>query len=219
MPPSVVIADGGFQANLDMIRAHICSAPEMLLARNGGTATGDGLRMAQAVGAASTGLGMFYGHLHSRDAMNTVRLWPRPYVDEIAAASVVIHADGHRFADEGLGGIYLSNVVARLPDPLGATIVFDQAIWDGPPGRGHTQPPNPLLPEAGGRDSRPGAQWHRARGRASGSKCTIRESEACCAAPRDGKISAASRPLLYDVLVSIPSCGGTSRMTRECQIF
>jgi hypothetical protein len=29
--PSVVIADGGFQANLDMIRAHISSAPEKLL--------------------------------------------------------------------------------------------------------------------------------------------------------------------------------------------
>jgi fumarate reductase flavoprotein subunit len=147
---SVVIADGGFQANLDMIRAHISSAPEKLLARHGGTATGDGLRMAQAVGAASTGLGLFYGHLHSRDAMNTVRLWPRPYADELAAAGIVIAADGCRFADEGLGGIYLSNVVAGLPDPLGATIVFDQAIWDGPPGRGHPQPPNPLLLEAGG---------------------------------------------------------------------
>ena len=147
---SVVIADGGFQASFDMIRAHISPAPEKLLARNGGTATGDGLRMAQAVGAASTGLGVFYGHLHSRDAMNSDRLWPRPYADEIAAAGIVIDADGRRFADEGLGGIYLSNVVARLPDPLGATIVFDQAIWDGPPGRGHAQPPNPLLPEAGG---------------------------------------------------------------------
>jgi succinate dehydrogenase/fumarate reductase flavoprotein subunit len=147
---SVVIADGGFQASFDLIRAHIASAPEKLLARNGGTATGDGLRMAQAVGAASTGLDMFYGHLHSRDAMNTERLWPRPYADEIAAAGIVIDADGRRFADEGLGGIYLSNAVAHLPDPLGATIVFDQAVWDGPPGRGHAQPPNPLLPEAGG---------------------------------------------------------------------
>jgi fumarate reductase flavoprotein subunit len=147
---SVVIADGGFQANLDMIRAHISPAPEKLLARNGGTATGDGLRMVQAVGAASTDLGMFYGHLHSRDAMNTDRLWPRPYVDEVAAASIVIHADGRRFADEGLGGIYVANMVARLPDPLGGTIVFDQPIWDGPPGRGHMQPPNPLLLEAGG---------------------------------------------------------------------
>jgi fumarate reductase flavoprotein subunit len=133
-----------------MIRAHISPAPEKLLARNGGTATGDGLRMAQAVGAASTGLATFYGHLHSRDAMNSDRLWPRPYADEIAAAGIVIDADGRRFADEGFGGIYLSNVVARLPDPLGPTIVFDQAIWDGPPGRGHAQPPNPLLPEAGG---------------------------------------------------------------------
>src|SRR5262245_59061677 len=148
--PSVVIADGGFQADPDMLRAHISSAPEKLLARNGGTATGDGLRMAQALGAASTGLDMFYGHLHSRDAMTSVRLWPRPYVDEIAAAGIVIDADGRRFADEGLGGIYLSNAVARLGDPLGATIVFDQVVWEGPPGRGHAQPPNPLLPEAGG---------------------------------------------------------------------
>jgi fumarate reductase flavoprotein subunit len=148
--PSVVIADGGFQASFDMIRAHICAAPEKLLARNGGSATGDGLRMVQAIGAASTGLGMFYGHLHSRDAMRSDRLWPRPYTDEIAAAGIVIDADGRRFADEGLGGIYLSNAVARLNDPLGATIVFDQAIWDGPPGRGHAQPPNPLLEEAGG---------------------------------------------------------------------
>ena len=49
--PCVVIADGGFQANLDMLRmSGISPAPEKLLARNGGTAVGDGLRMAQALG-------------------------------------------------------------------------------------------------------------------------------------------------------------------------
>src|SRR5262249_60727908 len=90
--PSVVIADGGFQASFEMIRAHICRAPEKLLARNGGSATGDGLRMAQAVGAASTGLDMFYGHLHSRDAMRTDRLLPRPYSDEITADVLLIDA-------------------------------------------------------------------------------------------------------------------------------
>jgi len=147
---SVVIADGGFQSNLDMIREHISPAPEKLLQRNGGTETGDGLRMAQALGAATVGMQNFYGHLHSRDAMNTDRLWPRPYADELAAAGIVINADGRRVADEGLGGIYLSNAIARLPDPLGTTVVFDQAIWDGPPGRGHAQPPNPLVVEAGG---------------------------------------------------------------------
>jgi fumarate reductase flavoprotein subunit len=146
---SVVIADGGFQANLEMIGAYISRAPDKLLQRNGGTATGDGLRMAQALGAAVVGLENFYGHLHSRDAMNTDRLWPRPYVDELASAGIVIDAEGRRFADEGLGGIYLANAIARLPDPLGTTVIVDQAIWDGPPGRGHSQPPNPLLVEAG----------------------------------------------------------------------
>jgi fumarate reductase flavoprotein subunit len=146
---AVVIADGGFQANLDMIRQHITPAADRLLQRNGGTAIGDGLRMARALGAAVTGLEHFYGHLHSRDAMQTDRLWPRPYADELAAAGLVVDACGRRVADEGLGGIWLANCIARLPDPLGTVIVFDQAIWEGAPGTGHVQPPNPLLLEAG----------------------------------------------------------------------
>ena len=146
---SVVIADGGFQANLDMIREYITPAADKLLQRNGGTAVGDGLRMAQALGAAIVGLENFYGHLHSRDAIKTDRLWPRPYADELAAAGIVIGEDGRRVADEGLGGIWLANAIARLPDPLGTTVVFDRAIWDGPPGTGHVQPPNPLMQEAG----------------------------------------------------------------------
>jgi fumarate reductase flavoprotein subunit len=146
---AVVIADGGFQANLDLIRAHITPAADKLLQRNGGTATGDGLRMAQALGAQIADLHNFYGHLHSRDAMNTTKLWPRPYADELAASGIVIDQTGRRVADEGLGGVWLSNAIARLPDPLGTSVIFDQPIWDGP-GRNHVQPPNPLVQEAGG---------------------------------------------------------------------
>jgi fumarate reductase flavoprotein subunit len=150
--PCVVIADGGFQANLDMLRmSGISPAPEKLLARNGGTAVGDGLRMAQALGAvASGGMNNFYGHLHSRDAMQSTKHWPRPVTDDLASAGIVINAEGRRFTDEALGGIWIANAIARLPDPLGTTIIFDQAIWDGPPGRNHVQPPNPLVVEAGG---------------------------------------------------------------------
>jgi fumarate reductase flavoprotein subunit len=89
--------------------------------------------------------------------MHTTRLWPRPYADELAAAGIVIDASGVRVADEGLGGVWLSNAIARLPDPLGATVIFDQAIWDGPPGTGHAQPPNPLVVEAGGTLHRSGS--------------------------------------------------------------
>ena len=92
----------------------------------------------------------FYGHLHNRDAMQSTKHWPRPVTDDLAAAGIVIDAEGRRFTDEGLGGIWISNAIARLPDPLGTTIIFDQAIWDGPPGRNHAQPPNPLVVEAGG---------------------------------------------------------------------
>jgi fumarate reductase flavoprotein subunit len=150
--PAVVIADGGFQANLDLIRAYgISPAPQKLLQRNGGTAVGDGIKLAQSLGAAITESGMnnIYGHLHSRDAMNTTKLWPRPYNDEVAASGIVVDQSGRRFADEGYGGVWLTNAVARLPDPLGTSIVFDQPIWDGP-GRNHVQPPNPLIEEAGG---------------------------------------------------------------------
>src|SRR6185312_14209958 len=143
---AAVIADGGFQANPDMVRAFgISPAPEKLLPRNGGTAVGDGIKLAQSVGGAiSVGMNNIYGHIHSRDAMKTDRLWPRPYLDEVAASGIVVNTSGRRIADEGLGGIWLTNAIARMADPLSTMLVFDQAVWDGP-GRNHAQPPNPLI--------------------------------------------------------------------------
>ena len=147
---AVVIADGGFQANAEMVRAHISPAPERLVQRHGGTATGDGIQMAKAIGAAITGeMGNFYGHLHAREAIGNAQLWPRPQADDLAAAGIVIDSNGNRIADEGYGGIYLSNAIARLADPLGTTVIFDHVMWEGAPGRGHVQPPNPLLIDAG----------------------------------------------------------------------
>ncbi|MBI4192937.1 MAG: FAD-dependent oxidoreductase [Betaproteobacteria bacterium] len=146
----VVIADGGFPADPELIRAHISPHPEKILRRNAGTATGDGFRMAMAVGAAVTGgLDCFYGHLLSRDAMRNNRLWPRPYLDALVTSGIVIDGEGRRFADEGNGGVYMANAVARLNDPLSATLVFDHATWTGP-GAKSIIPANPHLPNGGG---------------------------------------------------------------------
>jgi fumarate reductase flavoprotein subunit len=60
-----------------------------------------------------------------------------------------VDRSGRRFLDEGLGGIALSNALARLDDPLAATAVFDQAIWDSA-GSIELVPPNPQLEAAGG---------------------------------------------------------------------
>ena len=136
---AVVITDGGFPANLEMIRRHITPHADRLLIRASSSATGDGLRMAEEAGVELKGFGMFYGHPVHRDAFTARRadLWPFPMIDGLAQAGIVVDASGRRFADEGRGGIALANAIAKLADPLEAVLIFDDAIWnsvgkDGP---------------------------------------------------------------------------------------
>ena len=146
---AVVIADGGFQANQELVGRHISPRGGDLQQRNAGTGRGDGLRMATEIGAAAVGLETFYGHVLSRDAMDNDALWPYPLVDLICARSLVVDRAGRRFADEGQGGIYMANAIARLEEPLSATAIFDASIWQDALNL-ETVPPNPSLPDAGG---------------------------------------------------------------------
>jgi fumarate reductase flavoprotein subunit len=146
---AVVIADGGFQADAQLVARHITGKAGDLQRRNAGTGRGDGLRMAMAVGAATAGLETFYGHVLSRDAMENDSLWPYPQVDLICAQSLVVDRAGRRFADEGRGGIFMANAIARLDEPLSATAIFDAAVWEDARTTDNV-PPNPSLPDAGG---------------------------------------------------------------------
>ncbi len=136
---SVVVADGGFPADPELFRRYIGPRPDRVLQRHAGTARGDGLRMAQEAGAAVLGLDRFYGHLLSRGAMTNGRLWPYPQIDAVAAAGIVVDTDGRRIVNEGLGGIAIANALARLADPLCATVVCDAPIWESA-GRAHQNP-------------------------------------------------------------------------------
>lgn len=146
---AVVIADGGFQADGALVGAHISPAPDRLMQRNMGTGRGEGMKMAEAIGAATVGLERFYGHVLSRDAMNDDRLWPYPQLDVICAKGIVVTPDGERFDDEGRGGIYMTNAIARLDDPLSATAVFDSTVWADAKDSDNV-PPNPSLTDNGG---------------------------------------------------------------------
>lgn len=146
---AVVIADGGFQADMELMKRFISPAPERLLMRNARSGRGAGLRMAEAVGAKLVGMDRFYGHIQYRAAMEDERFWPYPVLDSLATAGIVVDGAGSRFCDEGLGGIHVTNAIARLTDPLSAWIVFDQAIWNGP-GTDWLLPANPYLLSAGG---------------------------------------------------------------------
>lgn len=144
----VVLCDGGFQANLALLREFVSPAPEKLKQRGAATGGGDGLQMAREVGAKLVGMENIYGHLLAREAMHNDALWPFPMLDHVCTAGIVVDAAGRRFMDEGLGGVYMTNCIARLHDPLAATVVYDETIWNGP-ARDFILPANPNLVSAG----------------------------------------------------------------------
>ena len=129
---AVILADGGFQADDDLVRRFISKHPERVQRRNAGTGTGDAVRMLERAGAKLVGMKYFYGHLLSRDAMKQDNLWPYPGLDSLATAGIVVNSKGERAFDEGLGGVYLSNAIAWADDPLDYWVIFDEAIWSGP---------------------------------------------------------------------------------------
>jgi fumarate reductase flavoprotein subunit len=146
---NVLLADGGFQGNPQLVQRFISPKPAALTQRSAGTGQGDALRMAEEAGARLTDASAFYGHLLARDSLGNPGLWPYPTMDTLVGGAIMVDRSGRRFLDEGLGGIALSNVLAHSPDPLAATAIFDQAIWEGP-GRAELVPPNPELVTAGG---------------------------------------------------------------------
>ncbi len=146
---AVVICDGGFHSNLDLLREFISPAPEKLKQRNARTGHGDGLRMAREAGAQLVGLNRFYGHVLAQDAMYNDDLSPFPMMDFVCAAGIVVDMSGRRFMNEGLGGVTMANTIAAQADPLGATVIFDADIWNGP-GREYLISANPTLVSSGG---------------------------------------------------------------------
>lgn len=147
---AVVIADGGFPANRDMVAKYITPRPDRVLCRAGSGAQGDGIRMAEAAGAAIGGLGKFYGHIHHKNAMTNAQLWPYPHLDAAAEIAILVGPDGQRFTDEGLGGVCMANAIAQLADPLSSHAIFDEAIWQTEPKISVTVPINPSMSNAGG---------------------------------------------------------------------
>ena len=125
---AVVIADGGFQSDPELLSKYVASDPGKLFQRNARSGSGDGLRMAVGAGAALAGMERFYGHLLSIDAPKRERLWPYSYLDALVVAGILVGPDGRRFTDEGMGGVYATNAVAQLPDPLSAIVIFDREI-------------------------------------------------------------------------------------------
>jgi len=146
---SVIIADGGFQANRRLLKRFISPAPDKIKLRATNSGQGRGIELAEDAGAKLVLTECFYGHLQSRDAFHNDELWPYPNMDSLATAGIVVDQQGQRIADEDWGAIWLSNVIARRRDPLDCFAICDSEAWNGVVTRDFV-PPNPLLPRFGG---------------------------------------------------------------------
>jgi fumarate reductase flavoprotein subunit len=94
---NVVLCDGGFQASAEMLTRYIGPQASGVVLRAAVTGTGDALRMGLAAGAAAAGLGRFYGHILSRDALHR-DLWPYPVLDALCDQGLVIDRWGRPLA-------------------------------------------------------------------------------------------------------------------------
>lgn len=145
---AVILADGGFQGNDELVSRYISPDPSRLCRRGARSGMGDGLVMAQAVGTAFTALDKFYGHVQCSRAVHDDKLWPYPIMDLLTSSAIVVDGNGRRFADEGLGGVSMANAIAKLDDPLSSFLIMDYTIWDTR-GRDFLLPPNPTIQERG----------------------------------------------------------------------
>jgi succinate dehydrogenase/fumarate reductase flavoprotein subunit len=127
---AIILATGGFSANKEMVKRYIGPHADQCKLRGSKQDTGDGLRMALAVGAKAVNLKYFYGHLISRKALTDDRFWPYPRVDAFVDDGILVNRDGNRFVDEGRGDVAVTNELARSDDVTGAVLIFDHVTWE-----------------------------------------------------------------------------------------
>jgi fumarate reductase flavoprotein subunit len=127
---ATILATGGFSANPELVKKYIGAHADRCKLRGSKQDTGDGLRMALAVGAKAVNLKYFYGHLISRKALIDDRFWPYPRLDSFVDEGILIDRNSNRFVDEGRGDVAVANELARTNDVTGAALIFDFATWD-----------------------------------------------------------------------------------------
>jgi fumarate reductase flavoprotein subunit len=142
----VLLADGGFQANPELVARYITRAYQV---RGGAGDTGDGLLMGLSAGGVPVQMRGFYGHCLFGDVRADTRLWPEPEPAALLRAGAVVGPDGLRFTDESGGNHHVAAAIAAHPVPDGCWLVFDETAWQTE-GREGLLPPNPTLTDAGG---------------------------------------------------------------------
>lgn len=132
---SVIMTDGGFQANRQLMRKYgVIKHSYRLLGSP--YDTGDCLQMALAVGAEAVEMEAFYGNVSLRDQISNERLRGAPTPGQLIDAAMVVNGNGERVGDEAIGEdewsiieFRLANAVAKTDAPGDSWVVFDEDVW------------------------------------------------------------------------------------------
>ena len=125
---SVLIATGGFQGDPELVQRLIGFDGDLMPVRSNPWSVGDGLRMAQAVGAsASRCLGGFYGHLLPSPLARFTADDFLPLTQYHSSHSILVDFRGRRFCDESLGDEASNQAVLRLPGAR-AVLLCDEEV-------------------------------------------------------------------------------------------
>lgn len=142
----VIMADGGFQANRELVARYITSE---YVVNGTHLNTGDCLRMAMAIGASTMNLDAFYGHIRVWDAQaDPDRLFRYPSPRDVVNEAMVVDARSKRIGSETVGkpeGVELIAIsIAHCDTPGGCWVVFDDRTWQSTATNGRL-PMNPTI--------------------------------------------------------------------------
>src|SRR5471032_1015902 len=128
---SVVLATGGFAASPALLERYLGPAAKELRVRSRPGASGDGLSLGLALGAATAGdMQAFYGHSMA-DCPLAPEDW-QPFTPYFARIGVLVNRDGRRFADESVALLEETNPQLGFRQPGGVYwLLFDDRILRG----------------------------------------------------------------------------------------
>jgi succinate dehydrogenase/fumarate reductase flavoprotein subunit len=125
---AVLLATGGFQGDPELVKRFLGWDADRMPVRSNPGSTGDGFRLAaSAGGAASRGLGGFYGHLvpDPLDAFEPEHYLPLTQYH--SRYSILVDFRGRRFVDESLGDEVSNQIVLQRPGAR-AVLLCDERV-------------------------------------------------------------------------------------------
>jgi succinate dehydrogenase/fumarate reductase flavoprotein subunit len=148
---AVVLTCGGFENNQEMIRNYLPGVPYCYTSGSPHN-TGDGISMAQAVGADLWHMNNYAGPsmaLKVPEVATSFSMQALHYSKEIPGGAIVVGPDGRRFCDEKYktrhGKVPINGRWMPLPTPVPMYMIFDHAhftagpLYDKTPSHGWTQ--------------------------------------------------------------------------------